>query len=72
MGRQNILLSAGSNSAGQLGIGHLDDSHIWQTCQCVNGETFPPKGWQINQLSSGAGHTVALLQREDTDPQVWI
>jgi alpha-tubulin suppressor-like RCC1 family protein len=70
---KNVLLVAGSNSAGQLGLGHLDDSHIWQTCPlngCQNdNQSFPPIGSKVIQLSSGAAHTVAILEDDEKKRQ---
>lgn len=73
---KNVLLVAGSNSAGQLGLGHLDDSHIWQTCP-FNGsqnenQSFPPTGSKVIQLSSGAAHTVAILEDNEKKRQIWV
>jgi alpha-tubulin suppressor-like RCC1 family protein len=75
MHEQSILLSAGSNSSGQLGLGHVTDVDSLQVCQCEQG-TFPPKGFHVVQLSSGANHTVALLKETGSDHkeeilQVW-
>lgn len=70
-----VLLAAGSNSAGQLGLGHQDDSHIWQTCQLnddQNDYIFPPIGFRIVQLSSGASHSIAILESDQNARQVWV
>lgn len=98
-----VLVAAGSNSSGQLGIGHCEDAHtLRQTCrECDyssgskensqgNGDEravgteaardaeaacFPPRGWRIEQLSSGAAHTAALLASTaagETATRLWV
>ncbi|PWN37337.1 RCC1/BLIP-II [Meira miltonrushii] len=74
-GKSHVLFAAGSNSAGQLGLGHLDDSHIWQRCTIDNEQSyhsFPAIGSRIVQLSSGAAHSVAILEDEEKGRQVWV
>lgn len=71
---KNVLLAAGSNAAGQLGLGHLDDSHIWQRCLLDNKQSFPLIGSRICHLSSGSAHSVAILQDDinnNNEKQVW-
>ena len=65
------LFACGSNSGGQLGIGDSDDANRLTRCQYLPSSSsssassqclpFPPAGWSVEQLSSGANHTVALL-----------
>lgn len=62
-----VLLVAGSNSGYQLGVGHDEDVRTLQEALCridadwQNVTTFPPNGYKIVDLSSGANHTLALL-----------
>ncbi|PFH49784.1 hypothetical protein AMATHDRAFT_48393 [Amanita thiersii Skay4041] len=59
------LLSAGSNAQGQLGNATIDDSHVFQTCSfhgCQRG-TLPPGTSKVTCVSSGANHTLVLLER---------
>lgn len=80
------LLSAGSNSGGQLGTGSLDDSHIWSPALCQPSGTsddsssshlqaaqsFPPAGTRVLQLAGGANHSLALLVEESSgETAVW-
>ncbi|CAO1630523.1 unnamed protein product [Sympodiomycopsis kandeliae] len=59
------MYAAGSNSGGQLGIGHLEDSHSWSQPQCqrFNGETipFPPSNHRVDLMCGGANHTLAIV-----------
>lgn len=73
----HVLLAAGSNSGGQLGTGDVEDVRTLRRCSRSFDRdadaAFPPPGWHVEQLSSGAGHTLALVQRSTTDArQVWI
>ncbi|SNX85486.1 uncharacterized protein MEPE_04195 [Melanopsichium pennsylvanicum] len=61
------LLVAGSNSGYQLGVGHEHDVRSFQEARCqVEGQqdstSFPPEGFTIVEISSGANHTLALLE----------
>ncbi|GAC72104.1 hypothetical protein PANT_6d00074 [Moesziomyces antarcticus T-34] len=66
------LLVAGSNSGYQLGVGHKDDVWTLQEARCQldargpDGKpligTFPPQGYTVAAVSSGANHTLALLR----------
>lgn len=61
------LLVAGSNSGYQLGVGHDDDARTFQEALCrIDGQdkatSFPPAGYTVVEISSGANHTLALLQ----------
>ncbi|CEH15691.1 hypothetical protein CBOM_04912 [Ceraceosorus bombacis] len=71
------LLTAGSNSGGQLGIGHVDDAHCWTPASSspthlgsggTSVDPFPPPGYRIIKLASGANHSIALLQPIDEHP----
>lgn len=80
------LLVAGSNSGYQLGLGHDEDARTFQEALCriesdqQEGQheitAFPPAGHTITHISSGANHTLALvepLQIEASAPrQIWI
>ncbi|CDR98768.1 uncharacterized protein SPSC_06180 [Sporisorium scitamineum] len=61
------LLVAGSNSGHQLGVGHDEDVRTLQEALCridSNSQdvtSFPPAGYTLVDLSSGANHTLALL-----------
>ncbi|CBQ72719.1 conserved hypothetical protein [Sporisorium reilianum SRZ2] len=61
------LLVAGSNSGHQLGVGHDQDVRTLQEALCrVDPDSqavtsFPPEGYTVVDLSSGANHTLALL-----------
>ncbi|GAK65308.1 RCC1/BLIP-II [Moesziomyces antarcticus] len=69
------LLVAGSNSGFQLGVGHKDDVRTLQEARCQldakgpDGKpligTFPPQGFTVASVSSGANHTLALLRPVD-------
>lgn len=64
-----ILLVAGSNSGHQLGVGHDRDVRTLQEALCrVDSDSqqvtsLPPAGYTVVDLSSGANHTLALLER---------
>ncbi|KDN44371.1 Metallo-dependent hydrolase [Tilletiaria anomala UBC 951] len=79
---RHLLLACGSNAAGQLGLGHCSDAHRLARCRLSRGrddaenrhdgddsEHFPPEGWKVQQLASGANHTIALLA-SSRDPQL--
>lgn len=60
------LVSCGSNSAGQLGTGDVDDHHAFQHCtflgSSMRGHT--PRGTKrILDIACGANHTLVLLER---------
>ena len=65
--QQHTLLSAGSNSRGQLGIGSTNDSHLFQKCSFVDCPPFqlPAQTTRIVDLVTGANHTVILLELSD-------
>ena len=63
------LWACGSNSEGQLGVGHTLDTSVWT--RCTEGErTFPPRGWTVAEMASSAAGTLALCQRDD-ERQLW-
>lgn len=81
------LLVAGSNSGYQLGVDHNEDVRTWQEalCRIDDGSqetvSFPPVGYSIVDISSGANHTLALLQckmvgceasKAGTSKEVWV
>ncbi|KAJ9480268.1 hypothetical protein PHBOTO_003506 [Pseudozyma hubeiensis] len=81
------LLVAGSNSGYQLGVGHDQDVRTLQQASCQIGPdaqevvSFPPVGWSVVDVSSGANHTLALLESDAADrdaseqgarKEVWI
>ncbi|KAF8634892.1 hypothetical protein AX15_000642 [Amanita polypyramis BW_CC] len=63
----HVLLSAGSNAQGQLGNASTDDSHSFQRCSFLGcGQGALPTGTsRVVSLSSGANHTVVLLEVND-------
>ena len=73
------LLVAGSNSGCQLGVGHDQDVRTFQEALCrldtgsADGEqeitSFPPEGYNVIEISSGANHTLALVEhlKDDDD-----
>lgn len=63
------LYACGSNSEGQLGIGHTDDSRTWTPCT-YGTQAFPPRGWTVVEIASSASATLALCQR-DNESQLW-
>ena len=61
------LLVAGSNSGYQLGVAHDQDVRTFQEALCqIDGQhetvCFPPVGFTVTEISSGANHTLSLLQ----------
>ncbi|KAF8079133.1 regulator of chromosome condensation 1/beta-lactamase-inhibitor protein II [Lyophyllum atratum] len=63
------LLSSGSNAHGQLSNGSLEDSHVFLPCSfsgCPPG-TMPPNTNRVLNISSGANHTIALLETRNSD-----
>ncbi|TKY86192.1 hypothetical protein EX895_005017 [Sporisorium graminicola] len=81
------LLVAGSNSGHQLGVGHDQDVRTLQQALCrfdagsQDDTSFPPAGYTVVDLSSGANHTLALLKRiqfgskaadGDAISEIWI
>ncbi|CAO1619569.1 unnamed protein product [Parajaminaea phylloscopi] len=71
---RRTLLAAGSNGAGQLGlgIGGVEDSPSWAACRCIlegveGVSPFPPPGWSVIDVRGGANHTIALIERDAGD-----
>ncbi|WFD19208.1 hypothetical protein MCAP1_001431 [Malassezia caprae] len=63
------LYACGSNSEGQLGIGHTQDVGAWT--RCTDGErAFPPHGWMVVEIASSATGTLALCERGG-DRELW-
>ena len=73
MGSQRILLTAGSNAKGQLGIGSYDDAHAFTPCQFAGCEPnqLPISASRATHIACGANHTVLLLQRLDGSTTLW-
>ncbi|KAI0652698.1 RCC1/BLIP-II [Trametes meyenii] len=67
------LYSAGSNARGQLATGDLDDAYRFLPCVFSGVERgyLPMNISTIEQLSCGANHTLALLQRIDDTRELW-
>lgn len=81
------LLVAGSNSGYQLGVGHDSDVPTLQKALCRAGSDlqdvtdFPPVGYTVADVSSGANHTLALLEpiqdgragsEEGATKEIWV
>ncbi|SPO27054.1 uncharacterized protein UTRI_10516_B [Ustilago trichophora] len=80
------LLVAGSNSGCQLGVGHDDDAPTFHEALCrIDGQdratSFPPAGYTVVEISSGANHTLAMLQPvgdgrcttgASTQSEIWV
>ena len=52
-----MLLAAGSNACGQLGIGSIEDAHGWTRA------TLPSQDSEVQALAAGANHALALASR---------
>lgn len=59
------LYAAGSNSEGQLGVGHTDDMASWTPCEQDDGCAFPPPGWDIQACVCTSSATWALCTHAD-------
>lgn len=64
------MYAAGSNSGGQLGIGHVEDSHTWVRPSCIvsgaeHAIAFPPPGSRVLSIKGGANSTLALTASPD-------
>ncbi|KAG6334285.1 hypothetical protein ID866_4800 [Astraeus odoratus] len=67
-----VLLAAGSNARGQLGIGSTNDAHTFTPCRFAGyGFQLPPNTTRIVGLASGANHTIIVLQSQDGEIQLW-
>jgi protein ATS1 len=74
MRRRIRLIASGSNGAGQLGIGHTEDVSDWVSCRFADSMRTSMKDYTtdevpgtISMISSGAGHSLLLMQ-EDHEP----
>lgn len=67
------LFAAGSNSDGQLGIGHADDVAVLTPC-IGGGDAFPPKGWLVHEVASTATATAVLCRHSARTAacELWI
>lgn len=63
------LWACGSNSDGQLGVGHTHDTRVWARC-IEDGQSFPPRPWTVVQIASTAVATLALCEHEGAT-QLW-
>lgn len=73
MGSHRILLTAGSNAKGQLGVGSYDDAHTFIPCQFAECEPnqLPDLASRVTQIACGANHTVLLLEHFDGSTTLW-
>ena len=74
MGSHRVLLTAGSNAKGQLGIGSYDDAHTFTPCQfaeCEPNQLPDPTSVTVTQIACGANHTVLLLEHLDGSTTLW-
>ncbi|KAG8219322.1 regulator of chromosome condensation 1/beta-lactamase-inhibitor protein II [Butyriboletus roseoflavus] len=73
MGSHRILLTAGSNAKGQLGIGSYDDAHTFAPCQFAECKPnqLPEFTSSIAHIACGANHTVLLLEHLDGSTTLW-
>ncbi|TBU58163.1 RCC1/BLIP-II [Dichomitus squalens] len=67
------LLSTGSNSCGQLGIGNIDDVHRFTPCIFRGAAlgSLPEHVVGIEQIACGGNHTLALLRTDDGKTKLW-
>ncbi|KAG9313879.1 hypothetical protein JVU11DRAFT_4647 [Chiua virens] len=68
-----ILLAAGSNAKGQLGIGCHDDAHTFTPCQFAGHKPnqLPDPTSRVAHIACGANHTVLLLEHFDGSTSLW-
>ena len=73
MGSRPILLTAGSNAKGQLGIGSYDDAPTFTPCQFAECEPnqLPNLTSRVAHVACGANHTVLLLEYLDGSTTLW-
>lgn len=71
--RHGILLTAGSNAKGQLGIGSYNDAHTFTPCQFAECKPnqLPKLTSRITHIACGANHTVLLLEHLDGSTTLW-
>ena len=65
------MWAVGSNSEGQLGVGHTRDRALLTRCVTEAGAAFPPAGWQVVRVACMATCT-AVLCRDATQTAVWL
>ncbi|TBU26608.1 RCC1/BLIP-II [Dichomitus squalens] len=67
------LLSTGSNSCGQLGIGNIDDVHRFTPCIFRGAAlgSLPEHVVGIERIACGGNHTLALLRTDDGKTKLW-
>ena len=65
------MWAVGSNSEGQLGVGHTRDQVSLARCVTEAGAAFPPAGWQVVRVACAATCT-AVLCRAATQTAVWL
>ncbi|KAH8119802.1 RCC1/BLIP-II [Phellopilus nigrolimitatus] len=70
MGRL-ILLSAGSNSRGQLAQGSLEDSYSFRPCAFSDSDSDVGDGSKVLSIAAGANHTLALIRPAAGRAQLW-
>ncbi|KAF8555144.1 RCC1/BLIP-II [Imleria badia] len=73
MASHRILLTAGSNAKGQLGIGTTSDAHTFTPCHFAGYEPhqLPDPTARVAHVACGANHTVLLLQHRDASTTLW-
>ena len=72
MKSHHLLLTAGSNAKGQLGIGSTSDAHTFAPCQFAGCEPHQlPDTVRVVQIVCGANHTVLLLRHLDGSTTLW-
>ncbi|KIJ13752.1 hypothetical protein PAXINDRAFT_80223 [Paxillus involutus ATCC 200175] len=71
--QRRVLLTAGSNAKGQLGIGSCEDAHIFTPCNFANCEPdqLPASTSRVVHIACGANHTILLLEHFDGAITLW-
>ncbi|KIK81986.1 hypothetical protein PAXRUDRAFT_832496 [Paxillus rubicundulus Ve08.2h10] len=71
--QRRVLLTAGSNAKGQLGIGSCEDAHIFTPCKFADCEPnqLPASTSRVFRVACGANHTVLLLEHLDGVVTLW-
>ncbi|KAF8844174.1 RCC1/BLIP-II [Paxillus ammoniavirescens] len=71
--QRRVLLTAGSNAKGQLGIGSCEDAHIFMPCKFANCEPdqLPASTSRVVRVACGANHTILLLEHFDGVITLW-
>lgn len=64
----HTLLSSGSNAHGQLSNNSLEDSYVFLPCSFYGcpPETMPPQTRRVIHITTGANHTIVLLETSDS------